>query len=123
MIAGGRIVAEGTPGTLAGRDTARAVVGYWLPDGVAVPAGFGGTPGPDGLIEFSPDDLTVALHALTGWALDHGVSLDRLRISRPTLEDVYLQLTDDLGGADAVRGANGDGDGSESGSGNGGGGR
>ncbi|HEV2347649.1 MAG TPA: ABC transporter ATP-binding protein [Actinocrinis sp.] len=93
VIAGGRIVAEGTPATLAGRDTARAIVGYRLPDAVAAPPRFGGAPGSDGLIEFAPDDLTAALHQLTGWAMDHGVALDGLRISRPTLEDVYLRLT------------------------------
>jgi ABC-2 type transport system ATP-binding protein len=41
-----------------------------------------------------PDDLTAALHRLTGWALDNGVDLDGLSVSRPSLEDVYLQLTE-----------------------------
>jgi ABC-2 type transport system ATP-binding protein len=106
VIAGGRIVAEGTPSTLAGRDTARAIVGYRLPDGVAAPAEFGGSPGAEGLIEFVPDDLTAALHRLTGWALEQGVELQGLRILRPTLEDVYLQLTDEaVGGAGSGSGA------------------
>ena len=99
VIAGGRIVAEGTPSTLAGRDMARAIVGYRLPDGGAAPAEFGGEPGADGLIEFVPDELTAALHRLTGWALERGVELQALRISRPTLEDVYLQLTDAVAGS------------------------
>ena len=98
VIAGGRIVAEGTPATLAGRNTARAIVGYRLPNGVVAPPEFGGAPGADGLIEFAPDDLTGALHRLTGWALERGVELEALRISRPTLEDVYLQLTDAVAG-------------------------
>jgi hypothetical protein len=34
-----------------------------------------------------------ALHRLTGWALEQSVSLDSLRVLRPSLEDVYLQLT------------------------------
>jgi ABC-2 type transport system ATP-binding protein len=38
---------------------------------------------------------TAALHALTGWALERGVRLGRLEVSRPTLEDVYLALTAD----------------------------
>jgi hypothetical protein len=33
------------------------------------------------------------LHQLTGWAIEHEVSLDDLQIVRPSLEDVYLQLT------------------------------
>jgi ABC-2 type transport system ATP-binding protein len=41
--------------------------------------------------------LTVAvdLHALAGWALARGLELDDLEVHRPTLEDVYLQLTDE----------------------------
>jgi hypothetical protein len=33
------------------------------------------------------------LHELTGWAIEHAVPLDGLQIVRPSLEDVYLQLT------------------------------
>ncbi len=44
-------------------------------------------------MELSTDSLVVTLHALTGWALDGGVELEGLLISRPSLEDVYLQLT------------------------------
>ena len=44
-------------------------------------------------MEFAPEDLTVALHRLTGWALDSSLSLESLRVLRPSLEDVYLQLT------------------------------
>ena len=93
VIVGGRIVAEGAPSTLAGRDTARATIRYRLPDGLVAPEEFGGRPGPDGLIECTPPDLTAALHGLTGWAIDHTVTLDGLSISRPSLEDVYLRLT------------------------------
>jgi ABC-2 type transport system ATP-binding protein len=40
-------------------------------------------------------DPTPVLHVLTGWALERGVALEGLRVSRPTLEDVYLELTAD----------------------------
>jgi ABC-2 type transport system ATP-binding protein len=95
VIAAGRIVAEGTPDSLGGRDTARAVVSYRLPDGVAPVPFVSDRITADGLVEFSPDDLAAGLHRLTGWALENGVSLDSLQILRPTLEDVYLELTDD----------------------------
>jgi len=38
---------------------------------------------------------TVAadLHLLSGWALEWGLELDDIEVARPTLEDVYLQLT------------------------------
>ena len=35
------------------------------------------------------------LHRLTGWALDNGIALDGLEVTRPSLEDVYLSLTGD----------------------------
>ncbi len=33
------------------------------------------------------------LHRLTGWALRRGHTLPDLTVQRPSLEDVYLQLT------------------------------
>ena len=57
------------------------------------PPGLGGPPGADGHTEFVPDDLTRALSQLTGWAIEKGISLDELDIIRPSLEDVYLELT------------------------------
>jgi ABC-2 type transport system ATP-binding protein len=96
VIAAGRIVAEGPPATIAGRDVARARIRYRLPDGQAPPGDLSGDPGGaagDGFTEFAPADLTVALHRLTGWAIEQHVPLDGLQIIRPSLEDVYLQLT------------------------------
>jgi hypothetical protein len=33
------------------------------------------------------------LHALTGWAMGRGEVLSGLVVNRPSLEDVYLELT------------------------------
>jgi ABC-2 type transport system ATP-binding protein len=38
-------------------------------------------------------DPTAVLHELTGWALQHATTLPQLTVERPSLEDVYLQLT------------------------------
>jgi ABC-2 type transport system ATP-binding protein len=35
----------------------------------------------------------AALHELTGWALERRLELTDLEVRRPTLEDVYLELT------------------------------
>jgi ABC-2 type transport system ATP-binding protein len=94
VIARGRIVAEGTPATLAGRDAVRARIVCRLPDGAVPPPELAGTLSADGVLEFAPDDLARGLHRLTGWAIERSVSLDNLRIVRPSLEDVYLQLTE-----------------------------
>ena len=37
---------------------------------------------------------TEALHQLTDWALRRGTVLAGLTVDRPSLEDVYLQLTE-----------------------------
>ena len=34
------------------------------------------------------------LYQLTGWALQRGIVLEALTVDRPSLEDVYLRLTD-----------------------------
>src|SRR5206468_2478951 len=45
-------------------------------------------------VELETDDPTELLHRLTGEALERGERLQGLTVSRPTLEEVYLQLTD-----------------------------
>jgi ABC-2 type transport system ATP-binding protein len=39
------------------------------------------------------DDPTALLHQLTSAALARGTGLEDLSVSRPSLEDVYLELT------------------------------
>ena len=93
VIAAGRIVATGPPSTLAGRDGARARVRLRLPEGAQPPAELGGHREGDGMTELVPDDLGQVLHDLTGWALAERIDVSSLEIIRPTLEDVYLELT------------------------------
>ncbi len=93
VVAAGRIVAEGSPSSLGGRDTASARIRYQVPPGLRPPVEFAGAPDPAGFVELVPADFTATLHALTGWALAHGATLDTLQILRPSLEDVYLTLT------------------------------
>ena len=44
-------------------------------------------------VEHQTDDPTDLLHRLTGDALARGETLQGLEVARPTLEDVYLELT------------------------------
>jgi ABC-2 type transport system ATP-binding protein len=97
VIAGGRIVAEGTPQTLGGREQMASRISFTLPDGI----------GPDDLpLRASAQNGRVAieserpladLKALADWALARGLELPDLDVRQPSLEDVYLQLT---GGAE-----------------------
>jgi ABC-2 type transport system ATP-binding protein len=48
------------------------------------------------LVEHETEDPTTMLHELTGAALERGERLQELSVSRPTLEDVYLELTADV---------------------------
>jgi ABC-2 type transport system ATP-binding protein len=47
------------------------------------------------LEEHVTDDPTELLHRLTGEALARGERLENLSVSRPTLEEVYLELTEE----------------------------
>jgi len=94
VIAAGRIVAEGSPGTLGDRDHARAHIRYRLPDGTAAPDDLAGVADPSGFTTVTSADPVRDLHRLTGWALDNGIALDGLEVTRPSLEDVYLSLTE-----------------------------
>jgi ABC-2 type transport system ATP-binding protein len=93
VISNGQIVAEGPPAIIGNRERARGRIRYRLAGGAAPPADLTASPGPDGMIEITPDDLTTALHRLTGWALEQHVELAGLEAIRPSLEDVYLELT------------------------------
>lgn len=92
VISRGSIVAEGPPSTLAGRDHMRAQVSFRLRDG-ATPPDLGQVRSDDGSYTIAVDDPTEVLHRLTGWALDTGEPLDGLAVARPSLEDVYLEIT------------------------------
>ena len=93
VITRGEIVAEGPPSTLGGRDTMQTVIRFRLSDGVGAVPPLGRVATADGTFEVHVDDPTKALYELTGWALEHETPFDRMEVTQPTLEDVYLQLT------------------------------
>jgi ABC-2 type transport system ATP-binding protein len=92
VIAAGRLVAEGPPASIGGRDTGIARIDFLLPPGMAVSTLPVSATVEGGHVAVESTDLTRTLHALTGWALEHGLELQGLTVSRPTLEDVYLKL-------------------------------
>jgi ABC-2 type transport system ATP-binding protein len=99
VIAGGAIVAEGSPESLGGRDLAEAVISFRLPAALALADLPGGLPSQprlqDGHVLLRTKTPTAALNLLTGWAVGRGQELEALTVTRPSLEDVYLQLTGD----------------------------
>jgi ABC-2 type transport system ATP-binding protein len=103
VIAAGKIVAEGPPSSLGGRDTAATIVRFRLPEGDHdLPPGIrAGVTSTNGLFQVQTEDPTRTLFELTGWALEREIRLEGLDVTRPTLEDVYLELT---GGESGVEG-------------------
>ncbi len=100
VIAAGEIVAEGTPETLGGRNLEQSQIRFVLPpgesrDGLPGDLGSRSTPEAHGRLLIYSGNVAADVHALSGWALERGVDLATLDVRRPTLEDVYLQLTAD----------------------------
>jgi len=96
VIASGRIIAAGTPDDLGGRRDAECVISFELPggDSATVQAAVGGEwSRTNGRLSLRTGDPTRSLHELTGWALANGIGLEGLEVTRPSLEDVYLELT------------------------------
>ena len=92
VIARGKIVAEGPPETIGGRDQATTVIEFWVPDhlSTAMPLTPVRRDGATFVVESA--DATRDLHRLTSWALDAGVTLHGLKVAKPSLEDIYLRL-------------------------------
>ena len=79
IIAAGEIVARGTPEDLGRREERPATISYRLN-------------GED--VSLQTVTPVKALHELTGRALEQGLELEGLEVKRPTLEDVYIELTE-----------------------------
>ncbi|MGN6217580.1 MAG: ABC transporter ATP-binding protein [Solirubrobacterales bacterium] len=78
IIAAGQIVARGTPADLGDRESGETTIRY-RQDGRDVVT--------------KTTEPVKALHELTGEALARGEELEGLEVTRPSLEDVYLELT------------------------------
>ncbi len=78
IISGGEIVARGAPQDLGDRGAQPTTIRY-------------SRNGEDVSIE--TDDPVTALNELTGRALAEGFDLEGVEVSRPSLEDIYLELT------------------------------
>jgi ABC-2 type transport system ATP-binding protein len=100
IIRDGLIIAEGAPNELGGRAERASAIRFLLPPGVSA----GDLPDGVGRIEselrgagvaLATDDPVRTLNILTGWAMERGCELSGLEVTRPSLEDMYLELTDE----------------------------
>jgi ABC-2 type transport system ATP-binding protein len=93
VIAQGLVVAQGTPETLRAGTEQLTHIRFELPSGVDAAA----LPLPVRFEEVTAiietKSPTRTLNDLTTWAVAHGLELPNLEVTRPSLEDVYLELT------------------------------
>lgn len=101
IIAAGKIVAEGTPESLMAGQEADTVIRFRtasaLPAALRAGASFAGD-----AVELVTKEPTRTLYELTSWAVEAGVELDGLQVTRPSLEDVYLDITKEAEAAGAA---------------------
>ena len=99
VIAEGRIVAQGSPETLGGRDRLGATITFSLPSSVPfsdLPLDLQllATRGAGRALVLHSQSPLAHVHWLGDWAITAGVDLPDLEVRRPSLEEVYLSLTD-----------------------------
>ncbi len=89
VIAAGRIVAEGTPGMLGGREQMPATIRFTLPDSLgldALPPALRECAGwDDAKVLIETDRPLAAVRELADWALGRGLDLPDLDVRRPSL--------------------------------------
>jgi ABC-2 type transport system ATP-binding protein len=96
VLANGALVAEGSPAELTARQ-GDTVVSFTVvgADPGEMSAVLPATTVLKGQrVEFTSIDPTIDVHAVSAWAIERGLRLDALSVSRPTLEDVFLGLAD-----------------------------
>jgi ABC-2 type transport system ATP-binding protein len=97
IVKDGQIVAEGPPGELGPDRDRVAIINFVLPpdsDAADLPPGLPGETAVSGRrVTVRSERPTAALATLAAWAGERGGELPELTVNRPSLEDVYLELT------------------------------
>ncbi len=88
----GRFVAEGTVGQLLYKDKS-TIVRFRVEPGIPLPEDLTVVPtDDDGRYAITTGAPTDSLHRLTGWAVEQGIELEELSVTRPSLEDLFIEL-------------------------------
>ena len=97
VISHGEIVASGTPQTLGARELMDVEISFTLPAGFAfedLPVSLDATERVGNrVVRVHAQDALAPLFSLTRWAIERHLVLPDLEVRRPSLEDVYLELT------------------------------
>ena len=93
IIAEGKIVAEGAVGELLYKDRSTTIRFRVEPGSARLPEDLTAIPtDDDGRYVITTDTPTHSLHRLTGWAVEHESELEELSVSRPSLEDLFIEI-------------------------------
>ncbi len=97
VIARGKIVAQGPPATLGGRQDLATMIRFRLTPDEELPSALAAAAQrTDATVLIRTSDATRTLHELTSWAIENRITLEGLDVTRPSLEDVYLELTTEV---------------------------
>ena len=92
IMAKGKIVAEGSPASITGLGNT-TTVRFRLPAGAPLPPPLLGAASiADSRFDLRTATPTATLHELTSWATNNRIDLLDLTVTRPSLEDIYLDL-------------------------------
>ena len=95
IIGEGKIVAEGAVGQLLGKDRPTTIRFRVRPGSARLPEDLTVVPtDDDGRYAITTAAPTHSLHRLTGWAVEQRIELEELSVTRPSLEDLFLELID-----------------------------
>ena len=94
VLSGGLIVAEGAPDEIGAGDLPTAV-SFRIDDPSLLPRMETEPTWEEGTATYQTGQPTALLYQLTGWASERGEELEGLTVSRPSLEDVYLDIVDE----------------------------
>lgn len=92
VMINGKIISEGTPQELA--HEAEPTISFSADPNLSLPLEIEADAiRDDSRYELSSPDLVKSLHVLTGWAIENNVQLEDLSITRRSLDDAFVQLT------------------------------
>ncbi len=94
----GRIVVEGSPQEIASAGGA-TLIRIRLPDvDEEPPESLGArSASGQGTYEIRTMTPTTALHQLTTWAVENGIEFEEIAVTRPSLEDIFIEVTSSNG--------------------------
>jgi ABC-2 type transport system ATP-binding protein len=102
ILRGGKLVAEGSTEELGTSLGQRTVVRFQLPDGAGAEDLGSRVSAPVEVVgkeaSFATEQAQGDVYRLLGWAEERGIELGALEVRRPSLEDIFLELTAEDGG-------------------------